>query len=132
MAGMVLGAVLVLVGAFVMYRGVRDLRHVRKLRRDGRPVVGTVTGYEKRAGGARAVVVAWTDEHGAAHQHISPMSSSRPNIEVGEAVTMRYLAGDPGSAWLDERRENVRNVLLTLIIGLGFGAAGVALAVKDD
>ena len=53
-------------------------------------------------------------------------------MKVGEAATVRYLPGEPGSAWLDVRRENVRTVLLTLVLGIGFAASGIVLAARGD
>jgi hypothetical protein len=128
MAGMVLAAVLVLVGAFVLYRGVREMLHIRRLRRQGRQVVGTVTGHQRRSSGTRSVIVSYIDERGTAQQIISSLSATSPTIGVGEPATVRYLPGDPGSAWIDERRENLRSALLTLVIGFGFASAGVFLA----
>ncbi|AGZ40636.1 hypothetical protein AFR_11735 [Actinoplanes friuliensis DSM 7358] len=129
---MVLAAFLVLLGGFVLYRGVRELRHLRKLRREGHQVVGTVTHHERRSPGTRSVVVSYTDDRGATHQLTSSFASSRPAIEVGETVAVRYLPGDPAGASLDEGRENVRSAVLYLVIGLGFPAAGVSLALKGD
>ncbi|MEU4236989.1 DUF3592 domain-containing protein [Actinoplanes sp. NPDC026619] len=129
---MVLGAVLVLVGAFVLYRGVREMLLVRRLRRDGRAVAGTVTGYERRSPGSRAVVVSYPGEDGVIRQLTSSVSASVPTMRIGEPATVRYLPGEPESAWLDVRRENTRTVLLTVIIGFGFAAGGMALAVKND
>jgi hypothetical protein len=73
-------------------------------------------------------VVTWTDEHGIARQVTSSLSSSRPALAVGEPVTVRYLPGDPGGASLDERGENIRGALLLVVLGCGFAAAGVYLA----
>jgi uncharacterized protein DUF3592 len=129
---MVVGAVLVLVGVVVLGRGVWEVRHVRRLRRDGRAATGIVTGHERRAGGSRAIVVSYVDDGGVGHSLTSEMSSGVPIFEEGAAVTVRYLAGQPDSAWIDERRENARNVLLTVILGLGFAAAGVAMVVKGS
>jgi len=128
---MILGAVLVLMGATVLYLGGRDMLHVRRLRRDGRAAVGTVTGHERRASGARSVIVAYADEHGATHQLTSSLSSSSPTADVGETVTVRYLPGDPDSARVDERRENSGTVVLTGVLGIGFAVAGVVLALTD-
>jgi hypothetical protein len=46
-------------------------------------------------------------------------------------VTVRYLPGDPASAAIDDRREHVRNAILIVVIGLGFGAAGIALVLQN-
>ncbi|MBL7258798.1 DUF3592 domain-containing protein [Paractinoplanes lichenicola] len=128
---MVLAVILVLVGAFVLYRGVREWLHLRRLRSDGRQSVGTVTGHELKPGGSRAVIVAYTDDLGTPRQLTSNLSSAKPTIGVGEPVTVRYLTGDPASAFLDERRENVRSLLFYIILGLGFTAAGLASALRD-
>ncbi|MBM2614246.1 DUF3592 domain-containing protein [Actinoplanes sp. LDG1-06] len=128
---MVLAVVLALIGAFVIYRGVREMMHLRRLRSEGRQTYGRVTGHHRRTSGSRSVVVSWTDDYGATHELTSNLSSSKPTMEIGETVTVRYLAGDTASAWIDERRENVRSLLLTLILGLGFTAAGATLAVKS-
>ena len=124
---MVLAAVLLLIGVFVLYKGGREMLHVRTLRARGRQAPGTVTGHERKPSGARAVIVTYTDDYGTTHQVTSSISSSVPSIGVGEPVTVRYLAGDPASAHIDEPRENVRNTLGILVIGLGFTAAGIAL-----
>ncbi|MCO8274855.1 DUF3592 domain-containing protein [Actinoplanes sp. TRM 88003] len=124
---MVLAAILLLIGLFVLYKGVREWQHVRRLRREGRQAFGTVTSHERKPSGARAVVVSWTDDYGTTHQLTSSQASSVPTIGIGEPVTVRYLAGNPASAYIDERRENVRNVLGMLVLGLGFTAAGVTL-----
>ncbi|GAB2578824.1 hypothetical protein Aab01nite_08850 [Paractinoplanes abujensis] len=128
---MVLAVILVLVGLFVASRGVREWTHLRRLRSEGRHTVGTVTGHETKPGGSRAVIVAYTDELGTPRQLTSNLSSGVPTFAVGEPVTVRYLAGDPAGAFIDERRENARSLLLHVVLGLGFSAAGVALAVQD-
>ncbi|GID30682.1 DUF3592 domain-containing protein [Paractinoplanes brasiliensis] len=128
---MVFAVVIGLVGVFVLYRGVREWLHLRRLRTEGRAAAGTVTGHETRAGGSRAVIVAYTDELGTPRQLTSNLSSAVPTMPIGSPVTVRYLAGDPASAFLDERRENVRSVLFYVILGLGFTAAGLSLALRD-
>ncbi|MBU2664341.1 DUF3592 domain-containing protein [Actinoplanes bogorensis] len=128
---MVLAVILVLIGAGVLYKGVREIMHLKKLRTEGRQAWGRVTGHQRREGGGRAVIVNWTDDYGATHEIVSTLSAGRPTFGIGEAVSVRYLAGDPRSATIDERRENVRSNILVVVIGFGFAAAGIALAVQE-
>jgi hypothetical protein len=130
--GMVLAAVLALVGLFVLYRGARETLHLRRLRRDGRQATGTVVDHEVGTRRAKAVVVAWTDEWGETRRVKSSLSSSRPTFGLGEPVTVRYLPGDPAAACIDERRENARSAVLVLVIGVGFSAAAAWLAFGLD
>ena len=130
---MFLGIFLVLVAAFVLYRGVRDVLHIRNLRAQGRETIGTVTGHESRPHSRTlSVIVTWTDDYGVTHQLTSSLSGGRASIAIGENVTVRYLPGDPASATIDDRREHIRTAILVLVIGLGFGAAGVTFVVRGD
>lgn len=130
MAAMDTGALIQLVGGlFALVAGVRQVRGVPLLRRNGASASGTVARVDQEWDAETEVwnytpVIAFRDELGTQRELIPATSTSWATHEPGEQVTVVYPAGRPEAARL---KSGAHSALSLASGGLGAVFIGVGL-----
>ncbi|MFC3995462.1 DUF3592 domain-containing protein [Nocardiopsis sediminis] len=120
-----------LLGGTFVYIGVRELRTVTWLRRNGIRVPGTVTG--RRSGGNTGSTTAAVFEFDTADgRHVRTSQRVSTNfgmLRAGQAVTVAYDPDKPERAEIIEAKTTTAGAVVALLVGSIFSLAGIVAGV---